>query len=287
MVLGKEHAEKLVKFSSKINFGSPFAIRWRVSTANDRLMKILILLSLLSFVACSQKEQVVSQTLDEPLGFTLDSLKQERCVGENCATLRLVWPVANGKNAEKINQAIAEEVNKSLLLGDELIMTRDSLISSFFGMFEEQKRDFPDSPGGYELELDGSVSYQSDSTVSLEFGWFSFLGGAHPNHGVNFFNLDAGTGDYLSLDRLVRDEGQLKTLAEEKFREFHEVAEGVSLADDGRFFLPETGFFLANAMGFKEDKFWIVYVPYEIGPYAMGYTELEFTREELGDLVRW
>jgi len=40
-------------------------------------------------------------------------------------------------------------------------------------------------------------------------------------------------------------------------------------------------------MGFENGKFTIVYVPYEIGSYAMGYTNLEFTREELGDLVRW
>jgi hypothetical protein len=65
------------------------------------------------------------------------------------------------------------------------------------------------------------------------------------------------------------------------------VPANVRLEDDDRFFLPETGFFLANAMGFQDGNFWIVYVPYEIGPYAMGYTYLEFTKEELGGLVRW
>ena len=53
------------------------------------------------------------------------------------------------------------------------------------------------------------------------------------------------------------------------------------------FFFSETRLFLSNAFGFKEGKFWIIYVPYEIGPYALGYTELEFTQEELGDAVAW
>ncbi len=250
-------------------------------------MRILVFLFLLYFSACSQKEKANVQTQEDPLTFALDSLKQEKCVGESCATLRLVWPVAKGKGAEKINKAISDEIDKSLVLGEEAVMARDSLISSYFKLFEEEKREFPDTPWGFEIDLEGRPSYQSDSTVSVHFGWMTFLGGAHPNHGENFLNFDAITGDFLSTDRLIRDESKLKDLAEKKFREFHEVAEGVSLEDDGRFFLPETGFFLANALGFQDEKFWVIYVPYEIGPYAMGYTQLEFSKEELGDLVRW
>lgn len=89
------------------------------------------------------------------------------------------------------------------------------------------------------------------------------------------------------MDRVILNETEFFKLTEQKFAEYHEVEKGVSLVDDGRFFLPETGFFLANAIGFKEDKFWVIYVPYEIGPYAMGYTELEFSKEELGEMVRW
>lgn len=250
-------------------------------------MRILVFLLLLPFFSCAQRETATSESPEKSLAFGLDSLKAEKCFGENCATLRLVWPVAQGGNAERINQTIHDQVNKYVMFGDELIMTRDSLISGYFKMYEEQMREFPDAPWGYEIDVEGKLSYRSDSTVSLHFGWMTFLGGAHPNHGEDFLNLDRATGEYLSLDRLVRDQQGLKVLAEKKFREFHEVAEGVRLEDDGRFFLPETGFFLANAMGFDSDKFWIVYVPYEIGPYAMGYTHLGFTKEELGDLVRW
>jgi hypothetical protein len=44
---------------------------------------------------------------------------------------------------------------------------------------------------------------------------------------------------------------------------------------------------LANAIGFKDNKFWVIYIPYEIGPYVLGYTELDFSREEVAKLVRW
>jgi hypothetical protein len=40
-------------------------------------------------------------------------------------------------------------------------------------------------------------------------------------------------------------------------------------------------------MGFSGDKFKLIYIPYEIGPYAMGYTELEFPLDELKGIVRF
>jgi hypothetical protein len=62
--------------------------------------------------------------------------------------------------------------------------------------------------------------------------------------------------------------------------------EDITLAESGLFFLPETGFFLPNSMGFSGDKFRLIYIPYEIGPYAMGYTELDFSLVELKLIVR-
>jgi hypothetical protein len=250
-------------------------------------MRVLFFLSILAVMSCSQREESTVAAQEDPLTFELDSLRKEKCVGELCATLRLVWPVALGGNSEKINQLVYEEVNSLMTYGEDIIVSRDSLMAGYFDLFEEQRREIPDAPWGYEIDVEGELSYESDSTISLHFRWMTFMGGAHPNHGESFLNVDRGTGEYLSIDRLIRNQDELKRLAEQKFRELHEVSADVSIEEDGRFFLPENGFFLANAMGFREGEFWIVYVPYEIGPYAMGYTHLKFTEEELGDLVRW
>ncbi|WP_431012717.1 DUF3298 domain-containing protein, partial [Rahnella sp. PAMC25617] len=56
--------------------------------------------------------------------------------------------------------------------------------------------------------------------------------------------------------------------------------------EEAGFFLPETGFFLPNAMGYENGKFMLIYIPYEIGPYVMGYTELEFELKDLEGTVR-
>lgn len=255
-------------------------------------MRVLFFIAFLGLISCSKKSESVSKievkAEEASLSFSLDSLVQNKCEGEDCASLRLVWPMAKGSEiADPINQAVQEHVNSMLLFGDVVSTNRDTLVMDYFQSFTEFKSDFPDGPGAWEIDVEGSKTYQSDSTISLQFYWMSYMGGAHPNHGQDFLNFNALTGKYLSRDQVVLDEIGLKIIAEKKFREYHEVAEGVSLEDDGRFFLPETGFFLANAMGFKDDKFWIVYVPYEIGPYVMGDTELEFSREETKDFVHW
>lgn len=253
-------------------------------------MKWIFGMVVLVLISCGKKESKIESGITEnfELTFRTDSLVKESCVGENCAKLRLVWPIAEDDHqAEQINKAVEDQLSFLMQYGEDTMVSLDSMVQDFFTSFQAFKAEFPDSYGGWEIEAEGSVSYQSDSTISVYFTQYNFLGGAHPNSLVTFLNFDSRTGEYLSTDRLILDETKLFNLAEQKFREYHEVEEEKSLEDDGRFFLPETGFFLANAMGFRDGKFQIVYVPYEIGPYVLGYTELEFTREELGDAVRW
>jgi hypothetical protein len=244
-----------------------------------------ILFIFLAWMSCEEKAKEPIQV--SGLTYRLDSLVEQRCVGANCASLSLRWPVIEGgEQADRINLMIRESLESMIQIGEELLPL-DSARKNYFRSFEEFKAEFPDSHGGWEIEVDAQVTYQSDSTLSIVFPWMSFLGGAHPNHGKSYMNFDVSTGDYLSSDRLILDEAGLLALAQQKFRQFHHVKEGLCLEEDGRFFLPETGFFLANAMGFQEGKFWVVYIPYEIGPYAMGYTELEFSKAELPKMVRW
>lgn len=247
----------------------------------------ILSLILLSYMT---KELVPETEVSEnsELTFRLDSLTKESCIDESCARLRLVWPIASGdQRAALINAAVEDQLIFLMQYGEEVSVSLDSMVQNYFRAFKSFKSEFPDSYDEWEIEVVGAVSYQSENTISVYFNQYNYLGGAHPNSLVTILNFDADTGEPLSKDRLVSDEVKLLDLALKKFREYHEVEEGMSLEDDDRFFLPETYFFLAEAMGFREGKFWMIYVPYEIGSYAMGYTELEFSREELGDAVRW
>lgn len=244
-------------------------------------MKNTLLLVALLCMACSASGQY-----EEQLSFTKANFSDERCVNGNCATVVATWPVAeNTSAASKINEDIRLQ-----LLGyinqEEIFTSMDSAARTYLDSFEDFKKDFPEAPGGWSIDLDAEITYESDSTLSIKFSEFNFSGGAHPNSSVYYMNFDKQTGEYLSRNRIILQEKKMYELAEKEFRKQREVDEGMDLKDDGRFFLPEVGFFLPNAIGYEGDKFVLTYIPYEIGPYVMGYTELEFELKELEGIVR-
>lgn len=248
-----------------------------------------ILISVL-FVSCGPKENSPKEVEIglTSLSFELDSLVREKCSGESCARIRLVWPVAKGGEvANLINDHIQKTVCNLMEYGEKESTDMEAGAEVFLEEYLNFQSEFPEFAGEWEIQVEGEVVYSSDQTLSIQFFQYTYLGGAHPNSMVYFLNLNSDEGKILERDQLILKETELLKLTEEKFRAFHEVAEEITLEEDGRFFLPETGFFLANAMGFHKDKFKVIYIPYEIGPYVMGYTELEFSKEELGDIVRW
>ncbi len=244
-------------------------------------MKYLVVIAALLCFACSKSDQTKEQ-----LSFSTKAFSSERCVDDNCATVEASWPVAENTSADSL---INEQIRLQLLVyfhQEKNFDNLDSAVKDFLDSFEDFIKDFPDASGGWSIELNVEKSYESDSTLSFKFSEFNFAGGAHPNSSIYYMNFDKKTGEYLSLDRVILDENKMLELTEAAFRNYHEVEEGVALKDDGRFFLPETGFFLPNAIGYQADKLVLIYIPYEIGPYAMGYTELEFDLKDLEGISR-
>jgi hypothetical protein len=247
-------------------------------------MRITFFIALLAGFSCSEPKSVPVEEKTE-LTFSTQEFVKNTCIGESCASVSFTWPLAKGSEiASKINEAIDQQL--LVYFGrDSIAPTLEDNAQLYLNSYEDFVNQFPDSPGGWSIEVSAKVSYESDSLLSIFFTEFNFSGGAHPNSSQFFMNFDKITGEYLSSGRVVLDSAKLLEIAEIAFRKHHEVPEGKSLEDQG-FFLPETGFFLPGAMGYKEDKFKLIYIPYEIGPYVMGYTELTFTPEELTGIVR-
>lgn len=238
----------------------------------------------LAFFSCSEPKSVPVEEKAE-LTFSPQEFVKNTCIGESCASVSFTWPLAKGSEiAAKINEA----VDQQLLVyfhRDSVAPTLEAQAQLYLNSYEDFVNQFPDSPGGWSIEVNAKVSYESDSLLSIFFTEFNNSGGAHPNSSQYFMNFDKITGEVLSAEQVVLDSARLLEKAEIAFRKHHEVPEGKSLEDQG-FFLPETGFFLPKAMGYKDGKFWLIYIPYEIGAYVIGYTELSFTPEELKEIIR-
>jgi len=245
------------------------------------MMKIQHFILVLLVWGCS-----TSSNNTQKLTFARTEISVESCVDEDCAKVNLGWPVASESEiGKKVNSA----VNKSLMAyfrKDTVFADIQSAAEDYIKSYQDFKKEFPDAVGAWEIEINSEKSYESDGLVSIKFSEFNFSGGAHPNSSINYLTFDKTNGIVLSKDQLILSRQRLLEKTENAFREFHQVPDNVTIAKDGRFFLPETGFFLPNAIGYEEGKLKLIYIPYEIGPYSLGYTELEFDLNELEGIVK-
>ncbi|WP_026955467.1 DUF3298 and DUF4163 domain-containing protein [Algoriphagus vanfongensis] len=227
------------------------------------------------------------QPTKESLDVKTVKLESSRCVDESCAEVNLSWPEISGHPYEEEINALTLDQVKQFLEGESQEQSLEQAVSTFLSDYESFAKEFPEHPAGWTIEAEGNLSYQSDSLLSIHFFESSYMGGAHPNSFELFLNVDASSGKLISNDQLVLQPDRLLELARAAFRDYHEVADSVKIEQDDRFFIPETGFFLPQTMGFLEGKFWLIYNPYEIGPYVMGYTHLSFELEEVRGIVRF
>ncbi|MFC3415557.1 DUF3298 and DUF4163 domain-containing protein [Algoriphagus hitonicola] len=242
-------------------------------------MKALLYALLLGLVSCQSKTA-------QNYTWEIQELSGEQCPDENCARVNLTFPIFSGNDGgDSINLRIEEKLH-TYFFDDSADLVLEDKIEVFIKDFSEFKAEFPEASGDWELEVKSDITYQSDSLISVFFEYYVFTGGAHPNSSVSFLNFDALTGEEVGMEDLILDDKELMGMAEQSFREFHQIPQTQELNESNQFFIPESGFFLPQAMGFKDGKFWLIYSPYEIGPYAMGYTELSFELEKLKGIVR-
>jgi len=252
------------------------------------MTRIIMFMGLLCLVACQNSTHREATDSTPSLTFKDKTESFEECVGEACAKVALAYPVFEGDSVltEIINRQIAEQNISMWVTGDQQYSGMEEAVSSFFDGYKSFRTDFPDAPQEWTFETEAKVTHQSESLVSIRFENFSYLGGAHPNTVVLYLNLDLSqNADVLVHEKMLVDQAKLLELAEKKFREHHEVEPGIGLEEDGRFFLDEGKFFLPAAMGYEDDEFVLLYNAYEIGPYAMGRTELRFPLKEVEGVV--
>jgi len=112
-------------------------------------------------------------------------------------------------------------------------------------------------------------------------------GGVHP-FGTSFFvNFEFSTGKMIVLSDLLK-EGALATLeaiAEESFRRDHNLSPKESLSE-GSFNFPGDHFRLNDNFGVGQTDLVFLFNTYEIGPGAMGETQIRIPFQSLNGLLK-
>ena len=132
--------------------------------------------------------------------------------------------------------------------------------------------------------------------AQVAYSDYEYTGGAHGHGGRYYYLFDTDTGEELTLKQVIGiKEKAFKDIVAKYSADMWELDQ---TEGEGRFYsaeVDETGNqyksmyknFYENAkldmlVRYSEDYLYVVYMPYEYGPYSSGYIEVEIPYEELG-----
>ena len=208
----------------------------------------------------------------------------------DCLAIDLTWP-----NVEQGNEVLKKNVSNwanSFLAGlmtpypeeqPAPTTTVEAAAEAFIKSHEESVKENPGSPSGnWVADSEYNILLNDGKYLTLEIGAFIFIGGAHGTPIAAVATFDAQTGKQLALTDLVADTAAFKALAEKTFRaertDLFKPTDGSEPFEFNEIFQ----FTLPQNFGLTEDGIYCHYVAYEVGPYAIGSTQITIPFSALG-----
>ena len=202
-----------------------------------------------------------------------------------CTAVKIRFPEFKGKTL--LNDTI-----KSKLLNLFILDKPDTSLKDLVQNFLKAYADFKKSSIGarremfFELDTYAKVIRQDSALVSLEYGGYTFLGGAHGSSFTGFVNWNPIANKEILLKDILVDgySTQLTKIGEEIFRKDEELTDTASLEPDyffkdGKFALNEN--YAITPLGLR-----FMYNQYEIKPYSAGQTELFIPYTRIKTILR-
>ena len=148
--------------------------------------------------------------------------------------------------------------------------------------FQEQ----PEAPELYEHKLVTIFRY-TPPILSFKCDADEDGGGVHPFGTTLFVNFESSTGQTVVITDLLREGAlaKLESVAEANFRSDHKLSSTERLSEQSWSF-PGDRFRLNDNFGVGERELVFLFNTYEIGPGAMGATEITIVYPQLRDLLK-
>jgi hypothetical protein len=119
-----------------------------------------------------------------------------------------------------------------------------------------------------------TVEYNDNNLLVLSDNYYEYLGGAHGNNFIHYYNIDLKSKKLLKLsDILLNTQG----LAQEIYNKLEEQGKAKVL------FVTAQTIYLPDNFYISGSRLYFVYNPYEIAPFSEGQISVEFTFKELGN----
>lgn len=256
-----------------------------------KILHFLIPVLIFTLIACNSGNETntttgtapVTDTSAKPLTFiTKKYTQQTKLPCTECPEVEVAVPVAEGDAgiAQKINDAVFTVVQSVLGWENKQADNYDSLLANFIRMYEETVAVMSkDAVVGWSGTVDGSIVKQTDKLVNIMLDTYTMTGGAHGNANRISLLFDPATGNKLSLNDVIKDTSGFTALAETTFRKKLDIPAGKSI-NSTMFTFTDDKFALPGNIFFMNDSLLLHYNPYEIGPYAIGVTEVSIPYSE-------
>ena len=224
-----------------------------------------------------------TQNSNKGLDYTMmkSEFQSANCEPETDACLMITITYPQFDKGDTLPMLLANRIIKNSILDNigmgDVESTEDLsielAIEELNKSFEDIKNDFNNYPTGWQANIGAGELYRSDSILVLEIGTMTYMGGAHPNTNLRYFNFNRFTGSYLPITFFVSDLEQFTSRAETEFKQTYNIDEGTSYDDAGFNFLGDKYALSAN-YAYLGDSIRLHYNHYEISSYAAGDFEI-------------
>jgi len=151
---------------------------------------------------------------------------------------------------------------------------------------EMQEFNLPFSTGWlYHMRID--VLLNTPQVITLRVHETEFTGGAHANYWTNYLNVNAQTGEKVTLNTLIlkKSKSQFMEIAEQQFRAVVNGSSDTSGTETAYEFVEGEAFVLPDNFSVGEEGIAFHYNPYDLGPFAMGEVTFEIPYEEIKTML--
>lgn len=248
---------------------------------NNKIQLLFIALAI-GLVGCQKPLEISNKAITQN--------KLSICQEATCPSIEVVYIKVEGdpQVSNKINEVIEDFAIQSLRIDEDNSNAPNTIEDAMIGFVETYRlhsAEFPGMGAAYFAEISVTESFRSEGILSLACESYLYTGGAHGNSTLQFKNFDPETGILLTMNDIFKDLSAFKEVAEQRFRQVHNIASSESINTTGFWFENDT-FILPKTIGFTKEGAVLHYNTYDIAPYASGPIDIEIPRTQLEPLLK-
>ena len=278
-------------------------MRKKFLSASKRAMALASALFILTATGCSFRsaDSDESQTPDSSL--TTESTAETSASADNTEASAKDITLTTFHFSSKVDGVErATGQYTDITFSEDIKQKYPKLVETVDEMTSEWKTDISNGVGEYaswyDPEYNDGMDFNDDMGVDIVrfdermftilAAYYSYAGGAHPNHYTNIFNIDPVTGETYELKDILKNPNEFPAT----IRAWLKKTYPETLEEIDSFYFEESDIFEDKlndgTYDFSVDDagLHILFSPYEVASYATGYIGVDFSYEEYPDLVQ-